>query len=89
MDAQVGVASAERINFEWGVTTIPISSDGSDAQNNNVEEEAVAQWHPIAAPTFCTNSAGTTLVNVNDKLVAVSSYGTLENDCMYDLGTKR
>ena len=40
---------------------------------------------PILAPTFLHNSAGTSLVNVGGKLVAISTYGTLENDCVCDV----
>ena len=40
---------------------------------------------PILAPTFLHNSAGTSLVNVGGKQVAISTYGTLENDCVYDV----
>ena len=36
------------------------------------------------------NSADTSLVNVSDnQLVAISTYGTLENDCIYDVDKNR
>ena len=65
IDSTVCVKTGEKIDLEWGVTTVPISNDSAaeptaknaDVQNNNLAEDMLhCEWQPIPGKSRHTSS---------------------------------